>query len=109
MPCGKERGLSDPSPPKPALRVVTVASLRVDAVGAKGFGLSRTYFAQGVKQGKVTINGKVVDAKDQVKEGDVLVADGLGSLKLVRVLGATRRGNHKLEVEVYSGFSPRVR
>ncbi len=39
------------------VRTLVVPSLRVDAVGAKGFGVSRTYFAQGVKAGKVRQRG----------------------------------------------------
>lgn len=81
-------------------RSVVVPSLRVDAVGSKGFGVSRNYFAQGVKAGKVKIAGRTVSAKDEVKEGDTLVAEGLGVLRVKRMLGQTKRGNVKLEVEV---------
>jgi len=81
-------------------RSVVVPSLRVDVVGAKGFGVSRTYFAQGVKAGKVRLAGKTASAKDEIAEGDHLLAEGLGSLVVKKVLGQTRRGNVKLEVEV---------
>lgn len=82
------------------VRSVVVPSLRVDVVGAKGFGVSRNYFAQGVKAGKVKLRGKTASSKDEVAEGDALMAEGLGSLRVKRVLGQTRRGNVKLEVEV---------
>ncbi|MBO1437660.1 RNA-binding protein [Meiothermus sp. CFH 77666] len=81
-------------------RSVVVPSLRVDVVGAKGFGVSRTYFAQGVKAGKVKLRGKTASAKDELAEGDALLAEGLGSLVVKRVLGQTKRGNVKLELEV---------
>lgn len=81
-------------------RSVVVPSLRVDAVGSKGFGVSRNYFAQGVRAGKVRIAGRTVSAKDEVKEGDTLVAEGLGVLRVKKMLGQTKRGNVKLEVEV---------
>lgn len=81
-------------------RSVVVPSLRADVVGAKGFGVSRTYFAQGIKAGKVKLHGKTASTKDEVAEGDILLADGLGSLVVKKVLGQTRRGNLKLEVEV---------
>ena len=81
-------------------RSVVVPSLRVDVVGAKGFGVSRNYFAQGVKAGKVKLKGKTATAKDEIAEGDALSADGLGSLVVKKVLGQTKRGNVKLEVEV---------
>ncbi|WP_299429474.1 RNA-binding protein [uncultured Meiothermus sp.] len=81
-------------------RSVVVPSLRVDVVGAKGFGVSRTYFAQGIKAGKVKLHGKTVSARDEMVEGDYLLAEGLGSLVVRKVLGQTKRGNVKLEVEV---------
>lgn len=81
-------------------RSVVVPSLRVDVVGAKGFGVSRTYFAQGIKAGKVKLRGKTASAKDEIAEGDTLMAEGLGNLRVKRVLGQTKRGNVKLEVEV---------
>lgn len=82
-------------------RSVVVPSLRVDVVGAKGFGVSRTYFVQGVKAGKVKLRGKTASAKDELVEGDRLLAEGLGSLVVKKVLGQTKRGNVKLEVEVH--------
>lgn len=85
------------------VRSVVVPSLRVDAVGAKGFGVSRNYFAQGVKAGKVKLGGKTAAGKDEVKEGDTLLAEGLGVLTVRKVLGSTKRGNYKLEVEVHKG------
>lgn len=82
-------------------RSVVVPSLRVDAVGARGFGVSRTYFVQGVKAGKVKLRGKTASAKDELAEGDTLLAEGLGSLVVKKVLGQTKRGNVKLELEVF--------
>ncbi|MBF6596124.1 MAG: RNA-binding protein [Thermaceae bacterium] len=81
-------------------RSVVVPSLRVDVVGAKGFGVSRNYFAQGVKAGKVKLRGKTASVKAEIAEGDTLLAEGLGSLRVKRVVGQTKRGNLKLEVEV---------
>ncbi|MEZ0348609.1 MAG: S4 domain-containing protein [Thermus sp.] len=85
------------------VRTLVVPSLRVDALGAKGFGVSRSYFVQGVKAGKVRLRGKVASPKDEVRPGDTLLAEGLGSLRLLEVLGSTRRGNFKVRVEVEKG------
>jgi RNA-binding protein YlmH len=82
-------------------RSVVVPSLRVDVVGAKGFGVSRNYFAQGVKAGKVKLGGKTVSAKDEIAEGESLLAEGLGVITLKKILGQTKRGNVKIEVEVH--------
>lgn len=87
-------------PPRERVRTLVVPSLRVDAVGAKGFGVSRTYFAQGAKAGKVRLRGKVASPKEEMAPGDVLLAEGLGSLTLLEVLGKTVRGNYKIKVEV---------
>ncbi|GGM95716.1 RNA-binding protein [Thermus composti] len=103
----REAGLDLLAPPEGALRDATervrtlvVPSLRVDVVGAKGFGVSRSYFAQGVKAGKVRLRGRPASPKDEMAPGDTLFAEGLGSLKLLEVLGETRRGNYKIKVEV---------
>jgi len=76
-----------------------VPSLRVDAVGAKGFGVSRTYFQEGVKAGKVRLRGRMATPKDELVPGDVLYAEGLGVLKVLEVLGSTRKGRIRVRVE----------
>ncbi|MFN4231737.1 RNA-binding protein [Thermus sp.] len=103
----EEAGYTLSPPPEGALRATServrtlvVPSLRVDAVGAKGFGVSRSYFVQGVKAGKVRLRGKVASPKEEMAPGDTLLAEGLGSLRLLEVLGETRRGNYKIKVEV---------
>ncbi len=79
-------------------RTLVVPSLRVDVVGAKGLGVSRSYFAKGVKAGKVRLRGRAAGAKDEVREGDTLMAEGLGQVTLVRIIGRTTRGNYKVEL-----------
>ncbi|GAA6750279.1 S4 domain-containing protein [Thermus antranikianii] len=103
----EEAGYTLFPPPEGALRATServrtlvVPSLRVDAVGAKGFGVSRSYFVQGVRAGKVRLRGKVASPKEEMAPGDTLLAEGLGSLRLLEVLGETRRGNYKIKVEV---------
>lgn len=82
-------------------REVVVPSLRVDVVGARGFGVSRAYFQQGIDGGKVTLNGQPVRAGAEIREGDSLSAQGLGRVDFKRVVSETRRGNYKLELEVH--------
>lgn len=98
-------GLPAEDPPESLLprarsksRTLVVPSLRVDALGAKGLGVSRSYFAKGVKAGKVRLRGRVAGAKDEVREGDTLIAEGLGQVTLVRIVGRTTRGNYKVEL-----------
>ena len=77
-----------------------VASLRVDAVGAKGFKVSRSYFSKGVAGGKVSVNGKVAGKSAEVAPGDEVRAQGLGTITLLSVDGETRRGNVKITLAV---------
>ncbi|GGJ85830.1 S4 domain-containing protein [Deinococcus aquiradiocola] len=82
-------------------REVVVPSMRADVVGAKGFGVSRAYFQQGVEAGKVRLNGQPARASSDIREGDSLSAEGLGRIDFKRVLNETRRGNFKVELEVH--------
>ena len=84
-------------------REVVVPSMRVDAVGAKGFGVSRSYFQGGLENGKVRLNGQPAKASSEIREGDTLSAEGLGRLEFKRVVNETRRGNYKLELEIHKG------
>lgn len=83
------------------LRAVVVPSMRVDVVGAKGFGVSRAYFQQGVEGKKVRVNGQTATSSTTIREGDTLIAEGLGRIEFKRVLNETRRGNFKIELEVH--------
>jgi RNA-binding protein YlmH len=82
-------------------REVVVPSMRVDVVGAKGFGVSRAYFQQGIDGGKVRLNGQPARASSEIREGDSLSAEGIGRIDFRRVLNETRRGNFKVELEVH--------
>lgn len=83
------------------VREVVVPSMRVDVVGAKGFGVSRAYFQQGIDGGKVRLNGQSARASSEIREGDSLSADGLGRIDFKRVVNETRRGNFKVELDVH--------
>ncbi len=77
-----------------------VPSLRVDALGAKAFRVSRGYFSKGVAAGRVTLNGKAAGKSSTVAVGDEVFADGLGRFRVLQVGGETRRGNLKVRLEV---------
>jgi len=79
--------------------VVVVPALRVDAVGAKGLGVSRSYFQKGLKAGNVLLDGVPAKAKDEVRPGSVIEARGLGRVVVKEVLGRTARGNYKVRLE----------
>ena len=66
-------------------------SLRVDVLGARAFGVSRSYFARGVGAGNVLGGGEPAGKAASVEPGQEVEAIGLGSFVLVSVAGATRR------------------
>lgn len=100
---GMEQSSDQPTSGKgPAVRTVSavVPSLRVDVLGAKGFKVSRSYFAKGVAGGKVSVNGKPAGKSSSAGVGDRIEAQGLGVVRVLSVDGETRRGNLKVSLEV---------
>lgn len=77
-----------------------VPSLRVDVLGARAFGVSRSYFAKGVAAGRVSVNGKAAGKSASADVGDEVYAEGLGRFRVERVGGETRRGNLKVSLVV---------
>lgn len=79
---------------------VVVPSLRVDVLGARAFGVSRNWFAKGVAAGHVRVNGATAGKRSEAGPGDEVWAEGLGRFRVSTLEGATRKGNHKVELEV---------
>jgi len=77
-----------------------VPSLRVDVLGARAFGVSRSYFARGVGAGNVLVGGEPAGKAASVEPGQEVEAIGLGSFVLVSVDGATRRDNLRVTLAV---------
>lgn len=77
-----------------------VPSLRVDALGAKAFGVSRAYFGKGVAAGNVRLDGARAGNSDVVAPGGELWAERLGRVRLVEVGGETKKGNRRVTLEV---------
>ena len=79
---------------------VNIASLRLDAVVAAVFRLSRGQVSGLVQGEKVFVNwAPCVDRGRQVKAGDVLTLRGYGRVKVGEVLGESKKG--RLRVRVY--------
>ncbi len=71
----------------------TVASLRLDAVAAFGFGMSRTKMVREIKGERLKVNWKqVADPAHAVTEGDVLSMRGRGRVTIEQITGQTRIG-----------------
>lgn len=71
----------------------TVASLRLDAVAAYGFGMSRTKMVREIKGGRLKLNWRVIlDPAQTVAVGDVISMRGRGRVNVDEVKGETRKG-----------------
>ncbi|MGI6609263.1 MAG: RNA-binding protein [Limnochordia bacterium] len=71
----------------------TVASMRLDAVAAFGFSMSRTKMVREIRAERLKLNWKVVtDPAHAVAEGDVISMRGRGRVSVDQVTGTTRKG-----------------
>lgn len=80
----------------------TVATLRLDAVAAAGFSVSRAKMADYIRAGRVTVNWALTTRTDHpMKAGDVISCRGLGRCKLAETGGLSRKGRVNVELERY--------
>ena len=80
----------------------TVSSLRLDAVTAAAFSMSRGKAAELIAAGKVNLDHVPCIKPDKpVAEGAVLTARGLGKARLTEVGGLTRKGRVGISVQRY--------
>ena len=80
----------------------TVMSLRLDAVAASGFSISRARAAELIAAGRVQLNHTDCLKGDRaVAQGDVITARGLGKCVLREVGGLSRKGRTVILVERY--------
>lgn len=71
----------------------SVASLRLDAVAAAGFGLSRSKILPFIAAGYVQLNWReCLSPSEHVQAGDVISLRGRGRIKVVDAGGTSRRG-----------------
>lgn len=80
----------------------TVASLRLDAVAAEGYGTSRSKMVREIKGERVKLNWKQVSNPAlAVSEGDVLSIRGRGRVVVSQVGGTTRKGRTSIVLHRY--------
>lgn len=80
----------------------TVSSLRLDAVVAAGFAMSRGRAAELIAAGRVNLEHIPCMKPDKlVAEGSVITARGLGKMKLAQVGGQTKKGRTGIVIERY--------
>lgn len=80
----------------------TVASLRLDAVAAEGYGTSRSKMVREIKGERVKLNWKPVSNPAlTISEGDVLSIRGRGRVVVSAVGGQTRKGRTSIVLHRY--------
>ncbi len=80
----------------------TVATLRLDAVTATGFSMSRAKAAELIASGRVQLGHRETVKPDApVREGDVVSARGLGKFELAEVGGQSKKGRTAIVIHRY--------
>lgn len=80
----------------------TVAALRLDAVAASGYGVSRSRMADEIKGQNVKLNWQEAKSPSQtVKEGDVISFRSRGRVELAEVRGTTKKGRYAITLKRY--------
>ena len=80
----------------------TVAALRLDAVAAAGYGISRSRMAEEIKSQNVKLNWKEArSASQSVAEGDIMSFRGRGRVELSEIRGTTKKGRFAITLKRY--------
>lgn len=78
----------------------TVANLRLDAVAAAAYGVSRSRMADEIKNQNVKVNWQdASNGAKAVKEGDVFSFRGRGRAEFSKVNGKTKKGRYSVELK----------
>ena len=97
-------GLSDVEPPVLQVKTIrdTVSSLRLDAVAASAFSLSRGKAADLISSGRFQLNHRECLKPDRaVAEGDTISCRGLGKCVVKEVGGPSKKGRIMIVLERY--------
>ena len=80
----------------------TVSALRLDAVAAAGYGVSRSRMAEEIKSQNVKVNWKEAkNAAQAVGEGDILSFRNRGRVEVAEVRGTTKKGRISITLKRY--------
>lgn len=80
----------------------TVADLRLDAVAAAGYGVSRSHMAEEIKSLNVKLNWTEAKKPAQtVAEGDTISFRGRGRVEVAEVRGTTKKGRISVTLKRY--------
>lgn len=87
--------------PKTKEMSTTVSALRMDAVTAAAFGLSRSECTKLIQGEKARRNGVSVSSSDLLNEGDTITLRGYGKVKLKAINGYTKKERLHITIEKY--------
>lgn len=80
--------------------VISVASLRLDAVLSRGFGVGRSEAADWIRAGRVQVDHRPSGKADQtVSENMIITMRGKGRLKLKEIIGTSKSGRLQIRIE----------
>lgn len=80
----------------------TVATLRLDAVAASGFSMSRGRASELIASGRVQLNHRdTLKGDAPVRQGDVVSARGLGKFEVAEVGGLSKKGRTAILLRRY--------
>lgn len=100
--CRLAEGVPDIPPPVGRTFRDTVPSLRLDALIAAGFSLSRSEASERISRGKAFVNQALSLRPDAaVEEGDLVSLRGEGRIRLESVDGETRKGRIAVKIFRY--------
>ncbi len=100
--CTLTESFADIPEEEPERLHVQVQSLRVDAVLAKVYNLSREKSSELFRAGKVYINGRLCEDNSRLlKGGETVNARGFGKFQVSGEAGKTRKGKLSVEAAVY--------
>ncbi len=100
----KKNALSDAVIPKKKTQFIrgTVSGLRLDAVVAEAYNMSRSKAAELIRAEKVNLNfSPAKSVSESVNEGDIISVRSLGRFKLTEICGITAKGRHSIIIEKY--------
>ena len=80
----------------------TVKSLRLDAIIASGFNLSRSKAVDLIKAERVKLNHNIsVQTSKELSEGDLISVKGKGRIKIDSINGLTKKERYKVDIKKY--------
>ena len=100
--CAMTEGVLNIPKEEPEMVSIQVQSLRVDAVLAKVYNMSRGNSLELFRAGKVYVNGRLCENNSRLlREGETVNARGYGKFVLTGQPGETRKGKLAIQAEVY--------